>query len=284
MVALEGGPTAYSLACDAVTVALTMVALSPLAGRLLNTAGVPLGLTVADASMRKGLVVAANPPTATITPAAATLTYTPSVGFVLACEAVSLTVTPAAAGLIATRVIETDPVSVVVTSNPTDLRAARLVETDPLVLTIAASASNLERGFTMAAAPIAVIVGIPAANLIYEPAGAFSLAADAASLLITPADASLRRGVLLATAPVSLSVAIRDAALVTGALAPALARDVATITLPRVDRGTVTLTRFVSSGVAPDGQSITRTYTWASSTFTFADALHTFTMHRSLGG
>ena len=236
MIALKPAAPAYTLACDAVSVGLTIAAMSPLAARLLSAAAVSVALTAADMSPLKGSVLTADPPAITATIADATLTYAPNVGYTLACEPVSISLTPATAGLTATRLLAVDPVSVAITASAADLLATRLLNADGVSVAITAAASGVLKGSKMLADPVAVVVTAANASLVYQPATGYVLAADPVAVSITVATASPLKGYALAQSPVSVAVSIPGATLVHTQPAPAVAVHRLTVSMPAPHR------------------------------------------------
>lgn len=254
-IALEGAATAYVLACDAVSVGLSMIAMTPLAARLLTAAAVSVGITVADASVLKGSRLAADPPSVTATIAEATLTYTPGLGeYLLECEPVSVGITVADAGVTATRLLATDPVAVTTTIAAAGVTATRLLATAPVSVAVTVADASLERGYLLTADPVSAAITIVDAGLTYEPAGGYVLACDPVSTAVTVAAASLLHGYAVQAAPVAVAVTIADHELVHTEPAGAVAVDHRTIALVEPDSGTV-------ARVWRHGSSVMDTYT-----------------------
>jgi hypothetical protein len=221
----EAGAGAFSLTADPGSFALTGVAASPLAGRMVDAqpgsfalTGIAatlvrgfnlsvdpgaFALTGVDASFQVERAISADPGAFNVTGVAASL----EAGRVLSADPGAYVLTGVLAELVKGYVIDASPGSFVVTGNAASLIADRVLSADPgaIVLT-GVNASLLADRVLLAEPGVYAIAGIDALLIWSGSAAAFELSADPGVFVITGVDAALLVDRVLSADPGSLVI------------------------------------------------------------------------------
>jgi hypothetical protein len=142
----------------------------------------------------------------TVTAPAASLVYQPLGSYTLAATTRTISVTGQATSLLAGRRLAATQSTIAVSGQPAALPVGRRLTAAQATVTVTGPTTALRRAARIAAAQAAATITAPAVSLVYQPHGAYTLAATTSSSSVTGQLVSLLAGRRLVAAQYSASV------------------------------------------------------------------------------
>ncbi len=211
-----GLTVARALTADLGIFTASGVAAGLLAGRGLAAATGTYTLTGSAAGLLTARQIAAAPGTVTLAGLDAGLTYTPVGGYGIAAETGAFAIAGQGATLTAARALVAADAAFSIAMPPAGLLRGLGVSAATGSYTLAGQAAGALRGLALAADPAAFAVTGIVVDLIYAPAGGYTISADAAAFALTAGDAAFPRSAVMPADPGAFALTGSAAALFAG--------------------------------------------------------------------